>query len=384
MRRRLNIHVLAAYALVTLALAYFGVMASRHIALPGLNVDEVLGVRPAVGGPVARRIFGIPVLTISYIGALKSYIYFPIFALFGGSPETIRLPTIFISLLTLALTFKLSRLHFRPSYSALLVLFMAADPIFIFMSKADYGPIVLMMFFKMLALYFFFLLLRTSSPWYLWGLTVVCALAAYDKLNFIWFLLALIIAAVVVFRSDLHSIAEQHRARFIWPTMALLFVLAGGILAALPQFLNTQPTDRGPVTHAAYLWRVYLTTMNSKAEWFLAPHFSRATLTNWVTLPIIGLVAMAGAARLIRPGRSLTRVRSDRVIFFYLSDRVIFFYIIIFTVIFAQLLITVAATNPNHVFVLYLFLYILLIAVANRASEVHGADSLSNRDLSDI
>src|SRR5438034_218302 len=58
MRRRLNIHVLAAYALVTLALAYFGVMASRHIALPGLNVDEVLGVRPAVGGPVASRIFG--------------------------------------------------------------------------------------------------------------------------------------------------------------------------------------------------------------------------------------------------------------------------------------------------------------------------------------
>ena len=152
MRRCLNINVLAAYALVTLALAYFGVMASRHIALPGLNVDEVLGVRPAVGGPVARSIFGIPVLTISYIGALKSYIYFPIFALFGGSPETIRLPTIFISLLTLALTFKLSRLHFRPSYSALLVLLMAADPIFIFMSKADYGPIVLMMFFKMLAL----------------------------------------------------------------------------------------------------------------------------------------------------------------------------------------------------------------------------------------
>ena len=166
MRRRLNIHVLAAYALVTLALAYFGVMASRNIALPGLNVDEVLGVRPAVGGPVARRIFGIPVLTISYIGALKSYIYFPIFALFGGSPETIRLPTIFISLLTLALTFKLSRLHFRPSYSALLVLLMAADPIFIFMSKVDYGPIVLMMFFKMLALYFFFRFIATSSPRY--------------------------------------------------------------------------------------------------------------------------------------------------------------------------------------------------------------------------
>src|SRR5438093_13435480 len=84
MRRRLNIHVLAAYALVTLALAYFGVMASRHIALPGLNFDEVPGVRPPVGGPVARRIFGIPVLPISYIGAVKSYISFPISPLLRG------------------------------------------------------------------------------------------------------------------------------------------------------------------------------------------------------------------------------------------------------------------------------------------------------------
>src|SRR5919108_2481098 len=148
MRRRLSIpqtvradsreHILPAYALVALALAYFAVMATRQIVLPGLYFDEVLQVRPALGGPVARRVFGIPLLTMPYIGALKSYIYFPIFALFGASPETIRLPAIFISLLTLIVTFKLARLHFRPLYSALLVLLMAVDPIFIFMSKADY------------------------------------------------------------------------------------------------------------------------------------------------------------------------------------------------------------------------------------------------------
>jgi hypothetical protein len=67
-------HVLPAYALVALALAYFAVMATGQIAL---------------GGPVARRIFGIPVMNISYIGALKSYIYFPILGLFGASPETV-------------------------------------------------------------------------------------------------------------------------------------------------------------------------------------------------------------------------------------------------------------------------------------------------------
>jgi hypothetical protein len=363
-----------AYALVAVALAYFAVMACRKIELPGLYYDEMVYVDPAIGGAVARRILGFPVMVKPYVGALKAYLYFPIFALFGVSPATIRLPAIFISLLTLALTFKLARLTFRPSYSALLVLLMAADPIFIFLSKADYGPIVLMMFLKMLALYFFFLFLRTSSPRYLWGLTVACALGVYDKFNFIWFVLALIVAAVVAFRSELRSITAQYRASFIWPAVALLFVLVGGILASLRLFLHAQPTDLGPWRHIAYISRLYLATMNSRDEWFLAPTFSAATITNWITIPIIGLVIITGASRLIRTRRSFTPV---------LSDRVIFFYFLIFVLIFMQLLVTLAADSPNHVFVLYPFHYVLLIAVANRLSEMHRLDPLSNSGLSD-
>src|SRR5437867_5448886 len=53
MRRRLNIHVLAAYALVAVALAYFAGMASRQIALPGLYYDAARYVNPAIGGAEA-------------------------------------------------------------------------------------------------------------------------------------------------------------------------------------------------------------------------------------------------------------------------------------------------------------------------------------------
>ena len=94
---------------------------------------------------------------------------------------------------------------------------MAADPIFIFMSKADYGPIVLMMFFKMLALYFFFRFIATSSPRYLWGVAISCGLGLFDKFNFMWFVLALVVAAVVVFRHELRSAVAQSRSQFIWP-----------------------------------------------------------------------------------------------------------------------------------------------------------------------
>jgi SGNH domain (fused to AT3 domains)/Dolichyl-phosphate-mannose-protein mannosyltransferase len=163
-------HIRRAYALVAVALGYFAVMAIRQIALPGLYYDEARYVNPAIGGAEASmRILGIPVMMVPYVGALKAYLFFPIFALFGVSAETIRLPTILISFLTLGVAFALARLTFRPAYSAVLVLLMAADPMFIFMSKVDYGPIVLMMFFKILALYFFFRFILTSSPRHLWS-----------------------------------------------------------------------------------------------------------------------------------------------------------------------------------------------------------------------
>ena len=92
---------------------------------------------------------------------------------------------------------------------------MAADPIFIFRSKADYGPIVLMMFFKMLALYFFFRFIAISSPRYLWGVAISCGLGLFDKFNFMWFVLALFLAAVVVFRDELRSAVAQSRSQLI-------------------------------------------------------------------------------------------------------------------------------------------------------------------------
>jgi hypothetical protein len=68
---------------------YFALLAGRHIAIPGLYCDEVLFVNAATRGTshsfVSRRIFGVPVMLMSYIGALKAYLYFPIFKLLAFS-----------------------------------------------------------------------------------------------------------------------------------------------------------------------------------------------------------------------------------------------------------------------------------------------------------
>jgi Dolichyl-phosphate-mannose-protein mannosyltransferase len=371
LRRRLNIHVLPAYALVVVALAYFAVMASRQIALPGLYYDEARYVNPAIGGVEASmRIFGIPVMVVPYVGALKAYLYFPIFALFGVSAETIRLPTIFISLLTLGVAFALARLTFRPTYSALFVLLMAVDPMFIFMSKADYGPIVLMMFFKVLALYFFFRFIVTSSPHHLWGLAVACGLGLYDKLNFIWFVLALVVAAVVVFRHELRVAAAHHRAHFILPVGALLFGLVGSALYSMPLFIHTQPYDVGALERIEFVLRLYIHTMDSRDVWFIPARFSIGTLTNWITIAVIGTIIIAGISRLARTKQSSTLA---------LTDRVVIFYLLIFVLIFMQIIVTNAADSPNHVMMLYPFHYVLLIGVANRLSDTNLVHPRSGR-----
>ena len=145
--------------------AYFVVMAGRWIASPGLQYDEVLFVNAATGeptnGPVRRQadLSGFRSMLMGYIGALKAYLYYPVFQVFGVSPETVRWPVILASLATLAFTYLVARFTFDRLVSALVVLVMSVDPTFMYLTKLDYGPVAFMMVLKVSAL-----VLRDFAP----------------------------------------------------------------------------------------------------------------------------------------------------------------------------------------------------------------------------
>src|SRR4030095_9718857 len=63
-------------------------LATYKIHLPGLYYDEMLFVGPAAGERPYLKCFGLPLLIFPYIGALKSWIYIPVFAVFGVSPTS--------------------------------------------------------------------------------------------------------------------------------------------------------------------------------------------------------------------------------------------------------------------------------------------------------
>ncbi len=93
------------FLLTLFCLGIFVFISTFNIQTPGLYYDEALFVNAASGGVtdlfVYKRFAGIPTMLMPYIGALKSWLYFPIFTLFGIDIVTIRLPAILLGALAL-------------------------------------------------------------------------------------------------------------------------------------------------------------------------------------------------------------------------------------------------------------------------------------------
>ena len=107
-------------------------------------MDEVNFVdAPALGGfphqaYVYKSVGPVPVLIIPYIGVVKSAIFAPIFAIWGVSVPTIRLPAIALSAVTLVVAYFMGR-EVIGRWSAILVVVMGSCRPFIFMSKVDWA-----------------------------------------------------------------------------------------------------------------------------------------------------------------------------------------------------------------------------------------------------
>ena len=372
-----SINRVVPYLVVALSLLYFAIMAGRQIAIPGLYYDEVLFVNAATGGVsdsfIAKRIGGVPVMLMPYIGALKAYLYFPIFKIFGVSPASIRFPVICISLVSLMIAYLISRLTFNKFASAMLVLIMAVDPVFISMTKLDYGPIVLMIAFKLLALLFFFKLVTTLSIRYLFLLVVTCVFGLYDKLNFIWFVMALGFASIVLFGGETKRLYKKYRFWFSLITLSFLaLVFWVSAVMILPQLVRTQQSDFSVLERLAYISSLYVRTMNGMEfySWVTDFQLTFGTVTNYVTIISLFIITIAGFLMFCR------KTYPGKINF---VDRVVGCYVTLFVLIFVQIVLTRKAGGPHHIMMLYPFHHFLAIAAAVSLSRLMNGDSQDNQ-----
>jgi 4-amino-4-deoxy-L-arabinose transferase-like glycosyltransferase len=230
------------YLWIAVAVIIYLFFSLTFLQLPGLQYDEVNFANAALGTENAGfiewapRIFGrrLPLMIMSYIGALKSGLFAPVFALFGTSAATVRLPVVCIGLVTLLTGCALFRRIFDRRVAVAATLLFAADPTFIFANKLDWGPISLMLCLETSSLYFMWRWMREDKSRFLVAAGFLFGLGLYNKVIFAWYLAAFFIAMILLYR-------DRFRRLLHWRNLVSL--IPAFLIGCLPLIAYNVSTD---------------------------------------------------------------------------------------------------------------------------------------------
>jgi len=194
-------------------LAVYASLEVQDLRLPGLYYDELIQVVPALdvvrGGlwssvnwiPSAEvSVFGhtLPLMTMDYMGSLKTFVFIPIVAAVGVSPESVRITTVLIGALSLLATFAFVRRLVGLPLALITVGLLATDLSFVYYMRVDYGPTALMMLLKTVALWQLAVWWQTGRISGLIIGALALGLGVYNKADFVWIVFGMIGAAVLV------------------------------------------------------------------------------------------------------------------------------------------------------------------------------------------
>jgi len=215
---------------VILPLLFFG-LGLAFLPLVGIQADEVFFANAIFHLPSAAafdaHIFHqqIPLMQLSYLGALKSWLYFPILTRIRPSYLTIRLPVLLLGTVTIWLFVRMLERAHSVTVAWVGGLLLATDTVYLLTTCFDWGPVALQ---HLLTLAGMALLLQFASNGrnsrLFWGFFCF-GLALWDKALFVWLFGGLIIATLAVFPRELWSRLTPRN---------LGLAIAGLLVGALP------------------------------------------------------------------------------------------------------------------------------------------------------
>ncbi len=240
-RSDVRILVGAWLALCVLSLA----LAARDLSAPGLYYDEVIQAVPAseflaadgrpleIPGADSTRLFGrwLPVFTQPYMGALKSQLLIPVFAVFGASDVSLRLTTLAWSLLSIGFAMLLAHQLLGRAAALLTGALLAVDPSLLCVGRHDWGSFALAHLCRCAGLYLFATGWSQKSHTRTFAAGLCLGLGLYNKLDFAVPLAATALALVGVAP---RSVAQALRSQF----PRLLPPAAGFLLGAAPMLIE--------------------------------------------------------------------------------------------------------------------------------------------------
>ncbi len=239
MNRRLSSRIVPAACL-----AYFLTAGLLIIPYPGIQNDEALfagGIYAPEAFAEKWRILGhtVPVMLMSYVGALKSWIYTPIFALWSPSVYSLRVPVLLIGALAVWLFFQyLDRIAgWRAALAGCALL--ATDVPFLLTATLDWGPVALKQVLILGGLLLAVRYYQERSEKLLAAAFFLFGLAVWDKAVFVWMFSGVAVATVLVFGRALKEAYTPRRG-----AIAAAAFLAGASPLIVYNVANGFPTFR--------------------------------------------------------------------------------------------------------------------------------------------
>ena len=217
---------LANWFALALCLAFF---LQGLVLIPYLGVqnDEALfgmAIYQPLTAEYSAQVLGhsVPTMIMSYIGALKAWIYFPMFQIWPPSPYSLRIPVLLFGTLTVWLFFLLVRDTVGARAALAGCALLAFDPIFLLTNTFDWGPVALQHLLLVAGVWLVARFYQRGGMIDLGAGFFLLGLGLWDKALFVWMLSGLGVATLVVFRRELASRLTRRNA-----SMAVVFFLAG-------------------------------------------------------------------------------------------------------------------------------------------------------------
>lgn len=182
----------------------------------------------------------IPMMQMSYLGALKAWIYAPIFSIWKPSQYSLRIPALVLGAVTIWLCYLLIRCLYNTTAAVIGSILLASDTIFLLTTCFDWGPVVLQHLLLVAGL-------LALVKWHLSGsrsafaLGFACfGLALWDKALAGWTLIAMTMAGLVLFPATLRKYLTRKNviAAFCWLCLGALPLIRYNLGHRLETFRN--------------------------------------------------------------------------------------------------------------------------------------------------
>ena len=174
---------------------------------PGLQNDELFFSGPLYAENSAFYQIhpggtAIPLMVMSYSGALKTWLYAVLLFFFKPGEVSVRLPVLLIGIGTIWMTWEWTRRLAGLRAANVATVLLATDTIFLMTNLFDWGPVALQHVLLMGGLLAFQQWLKTSSNRMLALAFAIWGLGMWDKALLAWPLIGMAVAVVLVFPKE--------------------------------------------------------------------------------------------------------------------------------------------------------------------------------------